>query len=166
MLAVFATWAASHPDYLDPRQRSSGDRPEDRSAHFKPAADIGHSGTTDESVAPPAMFADSSQTSSAAADPDLVSSQRWEETYLASTAAERTEARARSAVKAALAEAAPLLEAEAARAAHKKGNDGQALVLGAEAGGGLLREHFELRGFLPVAARVEVRARGPDKNFH
>lgn len=111
------------------------------------------------------MFADNSIATSAAADSDLVPSQSGEETYLASAAAERTEARARSALKAALVGLAPLLEAEVARAkqkGHSKAGTGVAPAArpATESGGGegLLREHIELRGFLPVAAHIEVRA--------
>jgi hypothetical protein len=141
MLSVFSTWAASHPGLLNPARHGQGSARRQLQPHnMSPALD---------SVAPPAMFADSGPSVAVPA-----SSQDWESAHLASPTAERTEARARSALKAALSELAPYIEADLQRnqEAEQRHSDQQV----PQEGSAYLREHIELRGFLPVAAHIEV----------
>jgi hypothetical protein len=95
------------------------------------------------------MFQDSAGSSTPQL-PGSASSQDWEDTYLASADTERVEVRARSALRAALGSLRPVLEASAA-AAQKSAQP-------ADSGASLLREHIELRGFMPLAAAVEVHS--------
>ena len=182
MLSVFATWASTHSHYCSPAKptpalslaqglarnplgghRSTGELDEqhaDRSST--------HAENVDDNVdvAPPAIFQDekipsTSHAAAAAADfpaeLEFSSSQEWEEAFLADSDLVRSESRSFSALKVAFSSLNPFIQSTATRTGKRRAGKGS--EVGEQQQQQVphyLREHIELRGFLPIAAAIEV----------
>lgn len=123
-----------------------------------------------EDVAPPSMFADSPELTSTHKTTTTAATAWDESVYLADPALLRSEARARSGMRTAVASLRTVLEADLRAnehyAEHSAGpskvtqNSKSAVrsnkVEVAEPVQQFLREHIELRGFLPLASHIEV----------
>jgi hypothetical protein len=95
--------------------------------------------------------------------PQQLSVEEWEEAHLAPPSAVRAEGRARSAMRAALASLLPAAEAAITAGAEQESRRKEKLAHlqqeSAEEGSeqAYLREHIELRGYLPLTGAIEVR---------
>lgn len=150
MLSVFADWACVQEQYL-----RTPDAPVLSSAREVIAGEEGPG--ADVAAAPPALFADSA---SAAGAPLVLSAQDWDRAFLAPAELLRAEIRARSGVRASISALRDVLAADLQKNEYSRtgsaGPGAQVHGSGEEAAVQFLREHIELRGFLPVALTVEV----------
>ena len=168
-LTLFADWAALHEHYL-----GAAPAPANNSSTTTSGGSSGGSNSQQQ---------------------QLGGLSKWEGRHLAGVELLRTEARARSGLRAALAGLKPLLEEDLRANPHhlqhpqvspkpdveqkkkkqRKGDgdpasgasaapvaraDGSSTAVAGSGRGRLLREHLELRGFLPLAAKIEVSWRG------
>lgn len=178
MLSVFANWACLQDQYL-----STPDFPLSPPQHQEQQvsaglglgreADLSESDPAASAVAPPALFADSAP----AGTPLILTTSQWDRAFLASPELLRAESRARSGVRASVSALKAFITDDLQRNEHFSAKDHQQRSqhsrphphrqpVGQSRAGvaekteeddvQFLREHIELRGFLPVSAIVEV----------
>ncbi len=132
MLSTFADWMDHHSIYLSAKE----------SASSQPAADyLG-------GVALPGVFADLASPATS-----KMTEQHWQRAYHASRDDVRLEVRIRSSMKTAFSMMQDALSKELRASGHDQGEE----VLKGAKPGLILREHAELRGYLPVLHCCEVR---------
>ena len=155
MLSVFANWAQLHANYMHQTSHSVVPNTAMGSNKRSDADSSARHLQQEEDIAPPSMFQDSPPGSmrSAAPVPGSQSSQDWENTFLAVPELLRAEVRARAGVRASMASLRAVLEADV-RSNEHFGTAGAPSSAGEE-GPQYLREHIELRGFLPLVSLIE-----------
>jgi hypothetical protein len=159
LLNVFCLWSQQHHHYSISAPMPMGAQKSDK---VIPNGIHGHESAIDSGPDPPAIFAELSEKRSDRTDGGTTS-------FVATATLVRSEARARSGVKAAMANLEPLLvryhyatqhpqPPQHTASSNVNGSDSSRASTASATSGGtvLVREHIELRGFLPLSPGVDV----------